>query len=300
MNERVVQFGDGTCLVGVLSEPDGAASAVRLPAVVLLNAGTLHRIGPHRVYVRIARSLAQEGFAVLRFDLSGLGDSPPRSDNLPYVLSTIRETREAMDCVTRETGAQEFVLAGLCGGADLAFRVARDDARVVGVGLLDWYAYGTAKSRVRRYLLPLLHRQGWGRLLLAQGPVGARLWSWLGRRPVMGGRVMNDVGLPPKDETAATLRALMGRGGHLLCVYTGALGVYNYRDQFADAFRSIPFGDRLRVDFHPHADHTLTLLHYQRRLVEVVRDWAVQAWVVKRHAQMSLVSCLIALEESRL
>jgi pimeloyl-ACP methyl ester carboxylesterase len=267
-----------------------AASAVRLPAVVLLNAGTLHRIGPHRVYVKIARSLAQEGFAVLRFDLSGLGDSASRRDNLPYVLSTIRETREAMDCVSRETGAQEFVLAGLCGGADLAFRVAHEDPRVVGVGLLDWYAFATAKSRVRRYLLPLLTLEGWRKLLRGEGPAAAQLRSWLGRRPVVGGRVMNDVGLPPKGETIATLRALMGRGGHVLCVYTGALGVYNYRDQFADAFRSIPFGDRLRVDFHPHADHTLTLLYYQRRMVEVVREWAVQAWVVERHAQMSLVT----------
>lgn len=279
MRERVMDFGAATRLIGVLHEPDAAAGGSELPVVILLNAGTLHRIGAHRVYVRIARCLAAEGFPVLRFDFSGLGDSPPRRDNLPYADSTIRETRDAMDHLGRELGARAFVLAGTCGGADLAFRAARHDDRVIGVGLLDWYAYPTLKSRARRYFLPLLTRQGWREMIRGEGPIGTSVGTLLGRRPPMAGRMMNDVGMPSRADTAATLRALIARGGHVLCVYTGAMGFYNYRDQFVDAFRSVPFGDRLEVDFHPHADHTLTLLHYQRRLVEVVRRWAVRAWV---------------------
>ena len=49
------------------------------PWVVLLNAGIIHRIGPNRLYVQLARRLASRGHAVLRFDLAGIGDSEPPS-----------------------------------------------------------------------------------------------------------------------------------------------------------------------------------------------------------------------------
>src|SRR5437867_887582 len=121
MTERVVQFGDGNSLVGVLSEPAAGMKPGSRPAVILLNAGTLHRVGPHRVYVRIARVLASEGFPVLRFDLSGLGDSAPRRDNVPYRESTLRETRDAMDCLAGQGVGRQFLLMGFCEGADIAF-----------------------------------------------------------------------------------------------------------------------------------------------------------------------------------
>jgi pimeloyl-ACP methyl ester carboxylesterase len=271
VKERIVQFGDGHSLVGVLAE---ASSDAAQPTFILLNAGTLHRIGPHRVYVKIARALAAAGFPVLRFDLSGLGDSLPRRDNLPYTASSVRETQDAMDFLHTETPARHFVLMGSCSGADVAFRTACQDPRVVGAALIDWFAYRTAAWYLHHYRSALSALWAWTSrdgngasepLVRAAAPSGHR----------KRGRLMNDGDVPPKARSAADLRALIGRGVNLLFVYTGAqLAYYNYPTQLHDTFRSVPFRNRVEVDFQGEADHTLTLLLHQQRLVDRISRWA--------------------------
>ena len=88
MKEEVLQFGQRSSMVGILHSPDGYAN-LELPAVLFLNAGLIHRIGPNRIYVKLARQFAQMGFFVFRFDSSGIGDSEVRKDNLPYEKSII-------------------------------------------------------------------------------------------------------------------------------------------------------------------------------------------------------------------
>src|SRR5690606_40846873 len=59
---------------GILSPAQGAASPA---ALVLLNAGLTHRVGPFRCYVQFARRLASRGTHVFRFDLPRVGDGRP-------------------------------------------------------------------------------------------------------------------------------------------------------------------------------------------------------------------------------
>jgi len=274
MKETVVQFGDARSLVGVLAEPsEGAASR---PTFILLNAGTLHRIGPHRVYVKIARALATVGFPVLRFDLSGLGDSLPRRDNLPYPASSVRETREAMDFLRSADPTRHFILMGLCGGADVAFRTACQEPAVVGTALVDWFAYRTVGWYMRHFRSALTAPWKWKSRLGENGGTGSPNGDRTAGAPTRG-RLMNDGEVPPRPESAANLGALIGRGVQLLFVYTGAqLAYYNYSEQLRHAFRSVAFRDRVEVDFQGDADHTLTLLHHQQRLVETIQHWAAR------------------------
>lgn len=58
-------------LFGVLHEPQGAARS----AFVLSHPFAEEKLWSHRVFVSIARALAQRGHAVLRFDYTGAGDS---------------------------------------------------------------------------------------------------------------------------------------------------------------------------------------------------------------------------------
>ena len=57
MSEEIITFGKTRALVGILHKPVGPAPRADLPAVLLLNAGLLHRVGPNRLYVKIARQL---------------------------------------------------------------------------------------------------------------------------------------------------------------------------------------------------------------------------------------------------
>jgi len=109
MREEAIHFGASKSLVGIVTDPaeDGGAR----PAVILLNSGIFHRVGPNRLYVTLARRLALAGFVTLRFDLSGIGDSVIRRDNVPFERSSVLETQEAMAYLAASRGVNHFLLA---------------------------------------------------------------------------------------------------------------------------------------------------------------------------------------------
>ena len=77
MRERVITIGQPKPLFGILCEPENYAN--KKIAVILLNSGVMHRVGSSRISVKIAREISEKnGLASLRFDFSGVGDSPPR------------------------------------------------------------------------------------------------------------------------------------------------------------------------------------------------------------------------------
>ncbi|MBM3523063.1 MAG: alpha/beta hydrolase, partial [Alphaproteobacteria bacterium] len=116
--EEPLVLGAHGNLIGILATPDGAAADL---AVILLNAGLIHHVGPGRLYVDIARRFADGGVATLRMDFSGVGDSLPRPDNLPVLELAAREPCEAMDALARR-GYRRFVMLGICSGAYAAFK----------------------------------------------------------------------------------------------------------------------------------------------------------------------------------
>ena len=77
MKERATLIGDGKSLVAITTEPPREAAVDDPTGIVLVSAGLVHRVGPNRLYVRLARRLAATGCPVLRFDLSGSATAGP-------------------------------------------------------------------------------------------------------------------------------------------------------------------------------------------------------------------------------
>lgn len=139
--EEALLFGRHARLAGILTRPILTRPTLardNAPAFVLLTAGLAPRIGPQRLYVRIARELAARGFVTLRYDASITGDSRLASGALAaQSLAELRtEPKEALDELERLGVAQRFVLLGLCSGAASALCVAAADPRVVGAVLV--------------------------------------------------------------------------------------------------------------------------------------------------------------------
>ncbi|MCS6914981.1 MAG: alpha/beta fold hydrolase [Myxococcales bacterium] len=283
MRERTLLLGEQRGMVGVLTEPSAEVGAVDRPLVVLLNAGLLPRIGPYRLWVRLARQLAAEGFAVLRFDLSGIGDSEPRQDALGFEEAALDDIRQVLDQMARSRGVRRFVLMGLCSGADNSYLAALRDDRIVGIVLMDGYAYRTPGFYLRYFGRRLLRRRSWyslGRLALEQ--VRARLPRVLGPAPMNPSvRPVPDYvrAFPPRAQVAAGLRSLAARGVHIYVIYTSGMdGHYNHRTQFLRAFRDVDFRGHLTLDYFAESDHTFTELRSQRALVEAVVAWTRRAF----------------------
>lgn len=120
VSEEVVRLDD--CLVAMATR----AAVSPTSAVILLNAGAVGQVGPNRLHVILARRLAAAGHLVVRFDISGIGDSDPRAgsaENVVYSTNALADVGIAVDWV-RRAGAVRVAVVGLCSGAYHAFRAA--------------------------------------------------------------------------------------------------------------------------------------------------------------------------------
>lgn len=113
-------------LAGVLSRPaQGVAPGA--PLVLLLSSGAERHIGPHRLWVPLARQRASRGEVVLRLDLPGLGDSPERPGEPEtdlYDERCARDVARALAWLQQAHGPGPVTVMGLCSGAYHAWRAA--------------------------------------------------------------------------------------------------------------------------------------------------------------------------------
>ena len=161
MKQQVCNFGTDGHLLGILTTPDEDVRVADAPIALILNAGVVHRIGPFRLNVDIARHLAELGFSTLRMDLSGLGDSGPRTGKLELENRAELDAADAMAFLQAETGVDEFVMVGLCSGAYNAHCIAVKDERVVGGIFMDGIVFRTFGFFLRHYFARVFQPRFW-------------------------------------------------------------------------------------------------------------------------------------------
>lgn len=292
VKEQVVTLGDGDNLVAILSRPPpapaplktDAGGEVQRPAVVFLNAGVLHRIGPHRLHVLLARRLAARGFPALRLDLSGIGDSRAVPGSLSFRQSSVLDTRAAMRTLEAMTGRRRFVLFGLCAGADNALATALADPAVTGLVLLDPPTYPTKRALVRklRARVQTLGLAGAARraLEVTRREVSQGAQAWSQRLLARAGRGGGDAGeatqsgreVPTRAAFGQMLTTLVDRGVAILAVYSGIHAEhYNHEGQLFELYPTLR--GRVDVAYFPGANHMFTESAQRARLIERVEAW---------------------------
>lgn len=271
MIETPQQFGPGSRLLGVLTKPEGERT--RGVAFVLFNAGVISRIGAHRINVKLARALAQRGEVVLRFDLSGRGDSRFALEAGNEREQSVRDLQAAMDHLQSTLGIGCFAIIGFCSGAMDAYWTSLADPRVRAVLMFDGYWYRT------RWTMPVRH---WKRLV---GSPPRATWGAAWRRMQALAGVASEVAEPAKTlfspgnnparhEFADAMRQLVERGVAVLLVYSGSVADYfSYGSQLRHAFRGEPWLNRVRCEYRPDIDHMFLTLDTQQRIIDLVIDW---------------------------
>jgi hypothetical protein len=288
-HERVVTIGPDENVIGIVTESAREGSEKLRPNVVFLNAGVLHRVGPHRLHVMLARRLAASGFCSLRIDLSGIGDSRNVPGALTFRESSVADARNAMDFLLQHslighgsTGA--FIFFGLCSGADNGLATALADERVIGLILVDPPTYATYRSRLRRIVGRLSSFGG------AVGPMAAwvvgaatrQLRRWLQTSthritvsdPAISARPAGRP-RPLQEEYFQQISTLLDRGVKILCIFSGANGAgYNHPDQLYESFPRLQ--GRLDVAYLPAANHVFTEPDARNALKDAVTQWCCQ------------------------
>jgi len=140
LNDEIVPFtSGGHRLPGILSRP--ARPLAGAPGVLLLSPGLKHRVGPHRLHLKLARFFTERGLAVFRFDFHGTGDAEGElfSDEVPVLHEAVQNghfAENAADAVAAfcaASGVTRVIACGLCGGAITGLYAAERDPRVVGL-----------------------------------------------------------------------------------------------------------------------------------------------------------------------
>ncbi len=282
--ERVVEqallLGPRKSMVGVITPASAQAAVPNAPFVVILNAGIIHRVGPNRMHVLLARALAAAGFGVLRVDLSGLGDSEARNDALPPLDATMADIREILDMLQATRQVQRVVLVGLCSGADHSIIYAGTDERVVGVALMDPSIPRTLGYYVHHYGHRILGLRAWLNLVLGRHPIWRALRRRLSPAPAAASPAEVEARGPSLEDpkVKAFLQNAYGRalsnGVQLLAVLTSdRQRQHNYRRQLLDAFPQLPFGKQLWLEYFKECDHTFASAANRARLIGLVEAW---------------------------
>ncbi len=280
MKEEVFRFGEHHILAGTFSHPQRSSRDHTRPCMIFLNSGLVYQAGPARLYVELARALAQKGYASLRFDLSGIGDSDKHRDTRPYQEQISADIKAALDLIEKKQGKTRFILLGICTGADNAHKTAIADPRVTGVVLMDGYAYKTAGFYLHKCLKKFSHP--------------AHFLPWLQRTlstPLFKIKAENSElktlqalekedyywSVPPKNKTVKELKLLVARHVQQLHIFSAEWSwCYNHEKQFSTMYRAVNFKNTAQSVFFAQSDHTYTLLADRIKLIETICQWTLK------------------------
>lgn len=276
--ERAITFRcAGEDLVGILHR---RGDPCRDTVVLVVVGGPQYRVGSHRQFVMLARAIADAGYAVLRFDYRGMGDSSGESRSFDAINDDIRA---AVDALTAAVPAvRNVVIFGLCDAASAALLYSGCDPRVGGLVLANpWVRSdaGAAAAYVRHYYpTRLLSRSFWKKLLAGEVNIVRSLGSLISsvRRATTvapGG----DASIPPfVDRMRESFLHFNGR----------VLLLISERDLTAKEFLSLCAGSRewaravgrpaVRINHLDGADHTFSTRSALELCNALVLSWLAQ------------------------
>jgi predicted alpha/beta hydrolase len=292
VRERAVSFGQDVRLFGALAEPADPRDFTGT-IIILANAGSVHHVGPGRMYVLLAREWARMGFSVLRMDLAGLGDSETRdgsADNHPYPDHAVDDLASAVRWCRERTGARRVIVAGLCSGAHASFHAGRQLDGVDGIIVINpivfywnpacalnvsaWMNYVESQ----RYSRSAREKDSWVRLLRGEVQVrhAASVAIQRGREVIAGalGAFARRLGIGRgrAEDVGADLARISARGVTTLLLFSeGDPGLDFVRRRYA---RDVRLLERDRRNFAmrviPSADHTFTRAEARDRLRQLL------------------------------
>ena len=185
------------------------------------------RMGPHQILVNTARTLNERGYAALRFDLRGRGES--EGDTAAADLDgMVADTCEAARFLMRECQLANAAVLGVCSGGNVAIGAATLMPEITDLILWSTLPFQTHKrttddikktgSFVVDYVKKACRLSTWKKL------VGGRVNFGMVKRVLFGhyAAPQDAEGRNPKDSGRDIMAAFEQFGGRAIFVYGGA------------------------------------------------------------------------------
>ncbi|MBZ2209722.1 hydrolase 1, exosortase A system-associated [Massilia soli] len=262
-DQRALRFCcGGSCLVGIIDVPERPIAR----GLLVITDAAQYRVGGHRQFALLSRTLAGRGIPVMRFDHRGCGDSegaPRRCDTLDDDIGAAMS-----EFFMQMPEMKEVVLWGLGEAASAAALYAHLDARVRGVILLNPRIdepEPEARPAPRQYYLGRLGELGFWKKV-ATGNVDFAASAAALRQHLREAATDNTVALPQR-----VLAGLSCFDGQMLVILGGA-------DDSARRFDQLIGKHELkcrRVEI-PLANHTFASREWRDAVAQVAAHWIVR------------------------
>ena len=272
--ERLVAFdNEGAKLYGVLGLPEGAPKG----GVVMVHGWGGCRMGPHRILVKICRSLNDRGYAALRFDLRGRGDSEGDTERAS-LDGMISDACAAARFVMQEAKLDHAALLGVCSGGNVVIGAATLMPEVSDVILWSTLPFQTHTRKVDAvkksgsfamdYMRKALRPATWKKLIAGRVNFG------LIRRVLFGhyAKPKDEEGGNPKDSARDIMAAFEQFKGRTVFIYGGADPEAAGAQQVYEPFTA---EHGLDAQFHSidGANHSFYSKEWKREVIELCLGW---------------------------
>ncbi len=279
---------EGSTLLGILSVPD---TPPRRGIVFVVADGPQYRAGVQRQFVMLARAMAQAGYATLRFDYRGMGDSEGIHRGFEHVDADIKAAVDAL--LAQCSSIEEVVLWGECDSSAAVLFYAYKDKRITGISIANpWVRTeeGRAKTIVKHYYLRrLFEKEFWGKLFSGQFDFRNSLVS-LGQNTIKifraGSRsasTQNTTSDAPDQKQPLPVRLAHGLKsfeGRVLLILSGNDWIAQEFKEVADAspvWRNLLSDKRLERHEIADADHSFSKKSARSEMVRLNLEW-LKSW----------------------
>lgn len=163
MEKPITFLCEDSELIGILNVPD---TPPRRGVIFVVADGPQYRAGVQRQFVTLARAMEKAGYAALRFDYRGMGDSEGIHRGFEHVNEDIKAAIDAL--LAHCSSLEEVVLWGECDSSAAVLFYAYKDTRIKGISIANpWVrtAEGRSKTIVKHYYLNrLIEKEFWKKL----------------------------------------------------------------------------------------------------------------------------------------
>jgi dienelactone hydrolase len=206
--------------------------------------------------------------------MSGIGDSLSRGDGLPPIEAAIQDIKEALDWFVGDDG--QVVLMGLCDGANLAAHRASIDPRVVGAVLIDPLVPKTQRYRILHFRRRIVTPTIWQEIVTGTHPVWRAIkmktMALLAQDTANASFDQNDPVVT--EQLREIYQGLVDNEVEVYAIFTGGMQHRHcYREQLLDAFPTIRFTDKFRLEYFEANDHHFEWPPHRVWLLAAVEGW---------------------------
>ncbi|MGI4795523.1 MAG: alpha/beta hydrolase [Janthinobacterium lividum] len=282
-SETPIWFGPGEGMFGILCRPH--APVADAPALLLPTMGIDPCSGMSRMWTDLARRVAAQGIASLRFDMRGVGESAGElgMERLVamYRVDRIADLRHAIDAL-EAIGFPQVKIVGYCAGAYAAWHAAIPDRRIAAIlaGNLVYLNFQRSLASEALTASPGAsrigtERRGLARLLPSRGLSALRQLDDKSRRfvPRRLRVVLRGFGTDPR-ETRQHVKALIARGCAVsLVMANDDHGHVRLRRAFGERPR-LPAGVELTVI--DDADHQFSDPCHRARFLDLAASFVLR------------------------